>query len=308
MIKRWIFCFLCLCISVVHATFNEVYVVSGEAELYCKVMGKGDPLIVIHGGPGANHNYLLPQLASLADDHLVVFYDQRGCGQSLGEIDKETITLSNFMHDIEDIRRAFNFDKISLYGHSWGGFLAMHYAIAYPEVVEKLILSNPVAASSEERSLFLEEYKHRTAPYQAELSRIRATQEFQAGDPETVERYFRIHFRSYFYCQDKVDLLNLQTPRSCSLNGAKIHRWVEENIYGSPYNLHAELKTLNIPTLVIHGDFDPIPAITAQRIHESIPGSKYVLLKGCGHFPFVERQEEYLNCLRGFLNFTFIEP
>ncbi len=89
-------------------------------------------------------------------------------------------------------------------------------------------------------------------------------------------------------------------PESC-IHSGKVYQGIRETIFKTPYNLHEALKTLRIPTLVIHGDFDPMPPITAHRIHESIPGSQFVLLKECGHFPFVEQKEEYLYFIKEFL-------
>jgi proline iminopeptidase len=313
MIKKWALFLAFLCVILIQyveasaqglglSQCNEIFVESNGSTLFCRVLGKGKPLIVIHGGPGLTQDYLLPQLSSLADNNLVIFYDQRGCGRSTGEINKDTINIPNLVNDLESIRQAFRFDKISILGHSWGGFLAMHYAIAYPQFVEKLILSNSMPACSEGHSLFFEEYKNRTAPYQEELSAITATQEFQAGEPKSIEQFYRIIFRTYCYHSEKADLLNLQMTPSASVNGAKVFQVIREDVFKIPYNLHESLKTLRIPTLVIHGDFDPIPATTAQKIHESIQGSKYVLLKQCGHFPYVERKEEYFDFLKEFLS------
>lgn len=74
-----------------------------------------------------------------------------------------------------------------------------------------------------------------------------------------------------------------------------------QTVYEKPYNLHDSLKGLNIPTLIIHGDYDPIPPSTAHNLHMSIPGSKYILLENCGHFPFVESPYDYFKAINDFL-------
>ncbi len=312
MIKKWILALVYIWAAFipkgmagqcsVSAQPYEIFIESNGSKLFCKVMGKGKPLIVIHGGPGLTHEYLLPYFDALAGDHLVIFYDQRGCGQSTGEINPDTINVPNFINDLENIRCAFNFDKISLLGHSWGGFLAMNYAISHPQTVEKLILSNSVPACTEDHAQFFKEYLKRTAPYQEELSKIKATQEFQLGEPKEVEQFYRIMFRPYFYQPEKIELLNLRRTSIACVNGEKIFKVIWENLLRNPYDLHTSLKTLSIPTLVIHGDADPIPLITAQKIHESIQGSKYVVLNQCGHFPYIECTEEYLSLLKEFLS------
>ncbi len=280
---------------------REIFVEADQAQLFCRVVGKGRPLVVLHGGPGLTQDYLLPQLYKLGEANLVIFYDQRGCGRSTGEINADTITMEAFVNDLEAIRQAFKFDKISVLGHSWGGFLAMQYAIAYPEKVEKLILSNSMAASADEFSLFIQEYIRRTAPYQAELKEIQSAPPFSEGDPELVERNYRLIFRAYCYLPAKAELLNLRMPASASVNGTKVYENLRRNVFTQPFDLHGALKGLNVPTLIIHGDADPVPASTAQHVHASISHSKYLLMKNCGHFPYVEDPETYLSHLKDFL-------
>lgn len=286
------------------ATFEarEIFVDSSNSKIFCRTMGKGKPLIVIHGGPGLNQDYLLPQLGQLAKNNFVIFYDQRGCGRSTGEIHQDTMNVATFVDDLEAIRKAFHFEKISLLGHSWGGFLAMQYAIAYPQAVDKLILSNSMPASSDEIALFINEYIKRTTPYQEELAFIKTTKEFQEGAPELHEQFYRTIFRTYCHHPEHADLLNLKMSSSITLNSIKINELLKETTFKNPVNLHESLKTLRIPTLVVHGDGDPIPTVTAKNISNSIKHSKYVEMKHCGHFPYVEQPDSYFKILGDFLN------
>lgn len=144
--------------AIADSAIKEAYVNSGDAKLYCRVAGKGKPLIVIHGGPGLTQDYLLPGMYELAKNNLAIFYDQSGCGRSSGEINKDKITIKVAVEDIEAIRRSFGFEKISLLGHSWGGFIAMNYAIVHPEHVDKLIISNSFPSTSKDWALCHKEY------------------------------------------------------------------------------------------------------------------------------------------------------
>lgn len=280
---------------------KETVIQVQDAKLFCRTIGKGQPLIVIHGGPGLSQDYLLPQMYKHAENHFVIFYDQRGCGQSTGEISPETMTLKMFIDDLESIRKEFKLDKISILGHSWGGFLAMEYAISHPERVEKLILSNTIPASSEEFSLFVQEWIKRTTPFQKELEEIHHTQGFLDGDPNVMEHLHRLIFRTYVYQPEKAELLSLRMTKTASVNGAKVYENIRKNVFEKPFNLHSSLKTLHVPTLVIHGDHDIVPSITAQKIHESIPHSEFVLMHNCGHFPYVEDPVIYFHHLKKFL-------
>lgn len=281
---------------------KEIMVPSGEAKLFCRVKGEGTPLLVIHGGPGLTQDYLLPQMYELAKNHLVIFYDQRGCGKSTVGISSNTITIETFVSDIEAIRQAFNLETLSILGHSWGGFLAMEYTIAHPECVNKLILSNSAPATSEGYALFGQEYMKRLEPYQEELNKISASQEFREGDPYLKEQYYRLIFRQYCFNPEKANLLNLHMTSEASLSGAKVSEIIRANVLDKPFNLNRDLNALKVSTLILHGDADPIPPHTASDIHNNIQGSKYILMKKCGHFPYVEDPVTYFKEINEFLN------
>ena len=277
---------------------EEVFVKADGAQLFCRVFGQGKPIVVIHGGPGLTQDYLLPPMARLKENNRVIFYDQRACGRSTGEINAGSIRIETFMDDLEAIRKAFGYAKITVLGHSWGAFLAMEYAIAHPESIEKMILLSSCPASSEDFSLFMDEWVKRTAPYQDELKAMRESKEFIAGDPAMTEKYYRLLYRAYCYNPEKANLLNVYMSQKACINGEKVEEIFMQNLFVKPFNLHDQLKKVRIPTLIIHGDADIIPPATAQKIHESIAGSKYILIKNCGHFPHVETPDELFNDLK----------
>ena len=280
---------------------NEVTINIGKAKLFCRTMGKGEPLLVIHGGPGLSQDYLLPKMEKLAENNFVIFYDQRGCGKSTSIIDKESINIINFVADVETIRKYFGFEKISILAHSWGSFVAMKYAIAYPLFVDKLILSNSIPASSEELALFHKEWNRRMSPYLEEIEKMQSSEELARGDVDTVENYYHIIVRTYCYLAEKANLLNVKMEPHAFINGTKVYSIFDENLFSHSFNLHEALKEVKIPVLVIHGDTDPIPSYAAQHIYESLPNAKYILMQKCGHFPYVEDPEAYFHYIKEFL-------
>lgn len=280
---------------------QELYVIADNAQLFCRTFGQGKPLIVIHGGPGLTQDYLLPYMEKLGNDNFVIFYDQRACGNSTGAITPETVNLPQYLNDIETIRKHFGFEKVSVLGHSWGGFLGMHYAIHYPQSVDKLILLNSVPVSSEEFFLFLAEWKRRTSAIK-EIEEIKTQPEFLAGDPGLTEKYYRLIFTTYCYKPESANDLNLLMTTEAIRNGTKAYALLNENTLQKPFNLHDELKKLNLPTLVIHGDSDIIPSSTAENIHKSIKGSQFILIKQCGHFPYIEKPEVLFESINAFLS------
>lgn len=279
----------------------EKFVQVPGAELYCLKMGSGKPIIVLHGGAGfLTHDYLLPHLARLAENHLVIFYDQRGLGRSSGEINQEQINLKTYLQDIEAIRTSFGLDKVTLLGHSWGGFLMMHYAFIHPEAIDSLIFVSSMPCNSDDLGLFLKELPKRTAPYEAELKRIQSSELYASGDSKMVEAYNTINFQTYMYCPDNIKKINLWMPQKAAYNGLKIWDIFKDQIFMKPYDLTHQLNTITCPTLIIHGDVDPIPFVTAEHISAAIPKSQFVKINQCGHFPFVEQPEAFFNAIKNF--------
>ena len=120
----------------------------GGVELFVKTMGYGDPVVILHGGPGFDHRHMIP-FKQLADsDYKVVFYDQRASGDSEGTVDSASINIDRFVEDLEAIRKSMNLGKINVIGHSFGAFLGMKYGIKYSDNLKSLILLAPASASS----------------------------------------------------------------------------------------------------------------------------------------------------------------
>jgi len=118
------------------------YVLANGVFIYYTSFGKGDPLVVVHGGPGADHTYFLPYLAPLARTHRLIFIDERGSGRSQKLQDVSQYTVENMVEDLEGVRVALNLGKISLLGHSYGGVLAQAYALKYQQNLSHLILNS----------------------------------------------------------------------------------------------------------------------------------------------------------------------
>lgn len=319
MIKNFFFYCLISCVPLIggmspqlttqgaDAKIQEGFVHLDDAKLFYRTAGKGSPLVILHGGISLSQDYLLPDMLRLAENHFVIFYDQRACGHSTGDINLDTMTIDTIVKDLDSVRQAFRCEKISILGHSWGSFVAMNYAITYPHRVEKLVLSNSMPASSDDWALFITEMNRRLATSQDELDSLKASKEFKLGDPICCERYYQILFRSCFYKPENVLRLNLRMEPIAWIHSLQIDECFEKTLLNKPFNLYPSLTKLTIPTLVIHGDSDQIPPITAFALHKSIPHSKYVLLKKCGHFPYIEQQEEYFGQVETFLNETISE-
>ena len=129
------------------------YKVINGVSLYYETIGEGTPIVVVHGGAGLDHRYLLPQMEKLAKGYKLIFYGQRAMGKSSADFDTSQMTMNSFVEDLEGIRKAFGLQKMNLIGHSWGGLVSMFYAIKYPSHLQSLILVNTTPASSTLRNL-----------------------------------------------------------------------------------------------------------------------------------------------------------
>ena len=110
--------------------------------IYYKMLGRGEPLLILHGGPGASHDYFLPYLLPLARHHKLIFIDERGSGKSQKLEDLPAYTVENMVEDVEAVRQGLGLGKISLLGHSYGGALAQAYALKYQGNLSHLILAS----------------------------------------------------------------------------------------------------------------------------------------------------------------------
>lgn len=277
---------------------EEVFVKTDNANLYCRVLGKGDPLIILHGGPGLSMDYLLPSLDELARDNLIIFYDQRGNGKSTGKITKENMTLRKFTDDLRTIQNYFNFEKIGLLGHSWGAYLAMNYAAKYYNHVNKLILLNSIPVFFEATSTSEEARKD---PYEEMINAIIESEAFNNNDTERLVKFYKDLFQFFFYDPKLVDELNLNQMSAIQVkNSALIHKLFEENLFHKSPDLSDKLSKLHsIPTLIVHGNAHDLPVSVAEKIHSLIKGSTLVILE-CGHFPYLERPKEFFDCISKF--------
>jgi proline iminopeptidase len=275
------------------ATVRESRVDVGGAELYAREVGKGAPIIVLHGGPDFDQSYLLPEMDRLSDSHRLIYYDQRGRGKSASNVRPEDVTLASDIADLEKVRQSFHLESVTLLGHSWGTVIALEYALKYPERVSHLILMNPGPASREDYLQLRKDWLEKWPDAMAQRKAIAETAAYKEGDPEAVTAYYRIHFKPALTRPEDYEKLIVRMRASFSKEGVLKARAVEDRLmqdtWASPeFDLLPKLKTLKIPTLVLSGDHEFIPAATAEHIAQVIPNARLVILKGCGHFTFME--------------------
>lgn len=265
----------------------------GGADLYVREVGKGPAIIILHGGPDFDQSYLLPEMDRLADSYHLIYYDQRGRGKSADRVRPEDVTFASDIADIEKVRQYFHLDSVTLLGHSWGTVLALQYALQYPERVSHLIIMNPAPASRDDYVELRKEWLEKRPDAVAQKKAIAETAAYKEGDPEAVTEYYRIHFKSGLARQEDYEKLIARMHADFNKEGVLKARAVEDRLmqdtWANPnFDLLPKIKALKVPTLVLSGDHEFIPASSAEHIAQAIPNARLVTLKGCGHFTFME--------------------
>jgi len=279
---------------------ERVLDVNGVA-LFTKTIGTGPPLLVIHGGPGLEHTYFLPHLSAFATRYTLILYDQRGSGSSEGTIDSASITLANFVKDMEGVRQALRLDRIHLLGHSWGATLAILYALQYPENVNALILANPGGVRSTMVRRGAEMQRQRLSTDESTyLDALTKTERFRSRSPEALGEYFRTLFRTTFFHKDLADTLNLQFTPATARNVTQIPKLLFKGM--GNFDIRDQLGSVVVPTLIIHGIADAVPFEAAEEIHKRIRNSQLLILDHAGHFPFIDSPDEFFGAVIDFLS------
>lgn len=275
--------------------YKDIY----GTKLYFKTVGEGEPILIIHGGPGLEHSYLLPHFSELAKKHKLIFFDLRGHGKSDANIDSAHIQLSYFVDDIEEMRKAFGIQKLILLGHSFGGLLAENYAAKYPSNLKALILVSPAAHDSKYTIEASKVITGRTTQQDlADRQTVMSSSEFKKGDPKAYEKLFRINFRTGFANKTLIDSLQLSFPKDYEERSMVLRKMYPENWFYSPSTKFANILC---PVLIIYGEFDAMPKACYEDLQARILKPTLVAIPNAGHFPFIEAKEQFFAETEKFL-------
>jgi proline iminopeptidase len=293
---------------------EEGFVDAGGVLIYYKIIGRGAPLMIVHGGPGASHDYLLPYLLPLARGHRLIFIDERGSGRSERLENAALYTVENMVEDVEGVRKALGLGKISLLGHSYGGVLAQAYAFKYQQNLTHLILGGTFYSTAEMNKV-LDREKQAMPP--AEFKKVDDLERaglFDKGKPWERGRYPDDYAKlawgdGYFpflyqrHPDPNYDPVSGNTSTSWDLYremwGSHGEFIIDGNLKSVEYA--DKLPGIKVPTLVICGDHDESDPSLSRFMHEKIAGSRLVVLPQSGHMAFVDQSNLYLKAVNDFL-------
>jgi proline iminopeptidase len=255
-------------------------------------------IVVLHGGPGAHHDYMLPQMLHLAERYDVLFYDQRGGGKS--KVDgNEAIRWQAHVADLAAIVGEFKLDPLSIVGYSWGGLLALLYSLEsardknIPAPI-RLVLIDPAPLARRYRKEFEAEFSRRQQS--PELQRMRAElaeSNMRETDPEAYRlRLFELGVAGYF----------AHPENARDLTPFRVTARILDSVWNSlgDYDLLPKLDQIRCPTLVVQGRDDPIPLASSTEGAKAM-NARLVVLDDCGHVPYVEKPRELFAAVDTFL-------
>jgi len=270
----------------------------GGVTLWYEVLGAstGRPLVVVNGGPGFDHAYLRVSDAwdRIARTRPVVMYDQRGNGRSGPLAEGTSCTLVDQVDDLEALRAELDQETIDLLGHSWGGLLAMAYTARHPDRVAHLVIADSAAPKWTDTEFIFSYVYPETVQRKGVYDALDAV-----GDATAHSRSLREYMS--MLCVSRARSDELVAASAAFAYSRRINEMLNADL--AQHDLGPALATFGMPTLVVTGRFDiNVAPSTAWRIHQAVPGSRFVVFERSGHLPFFEEPEAWVRVVEDFLS------
>jgi proline iminopeptidase len=283
------------------------YAVVNGKRLWYEIEGKGEPILLIPGGPGNSHTYFHPWFSELARNFQVIYFDAYGRGKSDRAELSDQYSFKGDVEDIEGLRKALGFDKWNILGHSYGGMVAQQYALDYPNSVDKLILmstfySGEMWQANDNSSNY--EIRNQYPEVWEKVMELRNEGE-ASSSAEHVKAYSVPSGLLYFYDASNAykvskDSLIMNNDVYYRIAGKDADFLISGDI--GPLDFRAELKNLKMPVLILEGRFDriSIPRFSI-KYKDYVPQAEFVMFERSGHDPFIEEPEKTFKVITEFL-------
>jgi proline iminopeptidase len=293
---------------------HEGFVDAHGVLIYYMTVGRGAPLLIVHGGPGASHDYFLPYLLPLARHNRLIFIDERGSGKSQKLADPSGYTVENMVEDVEAVRQALDLGRITLLGHSYGGVLAQAYALKYQRDLTHLILCSTFPSTKQMNEVLAHELASAPPDVQDKIHRMEKEGLFGHGLPYEQNRYPNDYMiaawgEAYFpYLYQNHPDANYDPIQNGNMSWDLYREmWGSDGEFVIDGNLKSveyvdKLRTIHVPTLILVGDHDECDPSLSKEMHDKIAGSRLVILPKSGHMTFVDQPELFIGAVESFLH------
>ena len=276
-----------------------IFVSSQGSRLWVETEGKGEPpILLIAGGPGLAHDYFQPYFSRLAAHHRVIYYDAVGRGRSDSA---STYSVARDVKDIENLRKSLGVQSWSLLGHSYGGMVALAYALEHPKEVHRLILADTHWSGADWQA----SNNALNARIQKERPEIwKNIQQLRARGLHSAGQEYQVPASFYFYKVENSEAVGVKL----SLNPVVYHAIAGNDadfVLGpalAGLDFRRSMKSLSMPVLVLGGRHDQIvPAAETLAVKSYLPKAHLVFFEQSGHFPFIEETEKSVFVIDRFL-------
>lgn len=270
-------------------------------EIYYRIFGEGEPILIIGGGPGDDSNRYLSLCDLLSKNFKCILVDQRGTGKSSPSIyDSTTITVDLTLKDFEEVRNQLGFKQWNVLGFSYGGFIASVYSNKYPASVSRLITIGSMGFDFSVFSHFRDNIYSRLHSSDIELLKYWSDSSRVALDPKhALVETIRAKIPGYFFDREKA-LLVSQNMKDSDFN-FEMGTWIWKDIEKNYSNLNNYKSNYDKPVLVLQGRQDPLGELTAMNLSHYYKNSKLVFVERCGHYAWVEQPEKIMATLNEFI-------
>ncbi len=275
------------------------FVKTQDGMLHYKVIGEGEPILIINGGPGFSSEgfkNIATEISSLG--YKSILFDQRGTGKStLNHIDTNTITMRKMALDMEVIRKDIGVDRWILFGHSFGGMLANYYTSKFPDNVSAMIHS-----SSGGLDLHLIDNAQSNLNSRLTDQEIDSLSFWRYKLREDESEYNRRRFNQYLASAYVYQKHNIPVVSERLMQGnMSLNRMVWDDMFRINFDCKKELKSFDNPVLILQGKQDIIPQSIAFAAEKVFSNSSLFFLDHCGHYGWLDKKKEYLNRINDFL-------
>jgi proline iminopeptidase len=280
----------------------------GKFKVWTKRVGNNPAtkILLLNGGPGCTHEYFECFESFLPKEGIeFIYYDQLACGNSDNPKDTSLFNLSRYVEEVEQLRVALHLDKNNFYllGHSWGGILAMQYALKYQSNLKGLIISNMMASCPK-----YGKYADDVLAKQMDATILDTIRTIEKQGDFKNPKYMQL-LQTNYYAKHICRLPEYPEPVSRSFNKMNNDLYTimqgpsEFGISGklTNWDVSNELKNINVPTLVIGATYDTMDPKYMEWMSKEIPGAKFLLCANGSHMCMYDDQQTYMKGLIKFL-------
>ena len=284
-ILKFIFLFICLFQfnTIVYGQELKSFESADGTEIFYEDIGEGETIVLLSGGPGLNSSYLKDLYSELQNKYRCIVLHQRGTGESLlKNVNENTVNVSRYIEDINGLYSELGKEKLTLVGHSWGGMLSFSYAANQPDKVKKIILLNTGGITDNFFKWFGSNLSMRLYPEDLKLREVQI---------ENKRSSLTAIWPGYFYSRESAlktrPALDYKFNNQLGINPLAAGDWAKRKD-----DRVQKLNSFKAPVFLITGRQDPVGESVVYEVKDILPQTNYFFIEECGHFPWLEGEEQ----------------